>query len=147
MVPSAFTLLEQLPLTPNGKLDRRALPAPERVRAEPGAPFVAPRTPVEKVLAGIWAEVLGRERVGVDEHFFELGGHSLLAAQVVARVRTALSVELPLRRLFETPTIAGLAAAVTTQMAAEEEEELVGMLAELEAPSDDVAFPEKMNGP
>src|SRR5215211_7926366 len=109
MVPSAFVLLETLPLTPNGKLDRLALPAPSLARPELDMKFVPPRTPVEDQLVEIWKKVLGLERVGIHDDFFELGGHSLLATRVVSRVRGALRVELPLRYLFETPTIAGLA--------------------------------------
>ncbi|HEX7240513.1 MAG TPA: amino acid adenylation domain-containing protein, partial [Longimicrobiaceae bacterium] len=106
MVPGAFVVLERLPLNANGKVDRRALPAPEQGA---GAEYVAPRTPVEEVLAGIWEEVLRLERVGAEESFFELGGHSLLATQVISRVRTAFGVEVPLKALFEAPTVAGLA--------------------------------------
>jgi acyl carrier protein len=112
MVPSSFIELEGVPLTANGKVDRRALPAPDKSRPELAAAFIAPRTPVEEQLAGIWAEVLRVEQVGIHDHFFELGGHSLLATQVVSRVRHAFQVELPLRCLFETPTVAGLAESI-----------------------------------
>src|SRR5262249_2197680 len=101
--------LDALPLTPNGKVDRRALPAPESTRPQLTQPYVAPRTPVEQQLAAIWELVLGVAQVGVHDNFFELGGHSLLATQVVSRLRTTFAVELPLRTLFEAPTVAALA--------------------------------------
>ena len=114
MAPAVFVELNGLPLTPNGKVDRRALPLPDQTRPDLEAAFVAPRTPAEEQLAGIWAEVLKVERVGIHDHFFELGGHSLLATQVISRVRNAFEVDLPLRSLFETPTVAGLAESIET---------------------------------
>ena len=109
MIPSAFLFLGALPLTANGKIDRRALPVPDSGRPAGGASGVAPRTPVEEVLAKIWCEVLVLERVGAGDNFFELGGHSLLLAQVASRVRESLQLELPLRTLLEAPTVSGLA--------------------------------------
>jgi amino acid adenylation domain-containing protein len=113
MVPSAIVLLEAIPLTPRGKVDRRALPAPEWGGAAEAR--VAPRTPTEQMLAGIWAEVLGRDVVGVEEDFFALGGHSLLATRVLLRVERSFGVELPLRTIFERPTVAGLAQEIDTR--------------------------------
>ncbi|MGB6563263.1 MAG: condensation domain-containing protein, partial [Candidatus Binataceae bacterium] len=112
LLPAAFVALEALPLTANGKVDRRALPASNRTRPELEKGFVAPRTPEEELVAEIWAQVLGLERVGIYDDFFELGGHSLLATQAVSRIREAFAVEIPLRRLFEVPTVGGLAASI-----------------------------------
>ena len=109
MVPVAWVEMPSLPLTPNGKVDRKNLPAPEYQRAELAGEYQEARTPAEEVMAGIWAEVLKLDRVGIHDQFFELGGHSLLATQVVSRIRHAFQVELPLRALFEAPTVAELA--------------------------------------
>jgi hypothetical protein len=112
MVPADFVALERLPLSPNGKVDRRALPAPERVRTEDEPTYVAPRNPVEETLAAIWSEVLGVPTVGVRDDFFALGGHSLSAARVLARVRDVLLVDLPLSVTFERRTVEALAALI-----------------------------------
>ena len=109
MVPSAFVFLDALPLTPNGKVDRRALPLPDRARSEEDTKDLAPRTPTEDMIARIWTDVLGVARIGVHDNFFDLGGHSLRAMQIISRMRRVLEVEIPLRRVFETPTVAGLA--------------------------------------
>jgi amino acid adenylation domain-containing protein len=109
MIPLVFVSLDSLPRTSQGKVNRRALPVPEELPAAHDGHFTPPRTPDEELLAGIWASVLGRPQVGVDANFFALGGHSLLATRIIARLREQLQVELPLRALFETPTVAGLA--------------------------------------
>ncbi|MFF9077669.1 amino acid adenylation domain-containing protein [Streptomyces sp. NPDC014872] len=116
MVPSAFVVLDELPLTVNGKVDRRALPAPE---AEAGEEYVAPRTDTERILAGIWGDVLGVGRVGVHDDFFALGGDSISSLKVVSRLRGALGTGLSPRALFDHPTVAALAA----QVAGDEPEE------------------------
>ena len=112
MMPSAFVLLDAMPLTANGKLNRRALPMPGSSRPELETDYVAPRTPAEETLATIWAEVLKLKQIGVNDDFFQLGGHSLLATQVISRVRERFRIELPLRYLFEFPTVAGLAVGI-----------------------------------
>jgi amino acid adenylation domain-containing protein len=129
MVPSTFVALEALPLTPSGKVDRRALPAPEGDRPELQEAYLAPRTHTEEVLADVWAQVLGLDRVGVHDNFFELGGHSLLAMQVVSRLRKAFQRELPIRWFFEVPSVAQLAARVDTA----ESDDIARILDELES--------------
>jgi amino acid adenylation domain-containing protein len=133
MVPSAFVMLESLPLTPNGKIDRQQLAMLEQAHSELDGMIVAPRTPVEEVLAGIWAEVLGLEQVGIHHNFFELGGHSLLATQVISRIHDSLGVDLPLRTLFERQTIADLGEVVVQHLADDTaDDEMARLLAELE---------------
>lgn len=112
MVPSAFVMLDKMPLTSNGKVDRKALPEPDHERPTLQKAFVAPRNESEEVVARIWVEVLQLKQVGVFDNFFDLGGHSLLVTQVISRVREAFQVELPLRSLFESYTVAGLCEAI-----------------------------------
>ena len=134
MVPAAFVFLESLPMTPSGKVKRRALPAPEARRPELEDDFVAPRTAVEQTVADIWSQVLRLEKVGAHDNFFDLGGHSLLATQVVSRLRRAFGGHIPLRTLFEAPSVAELALAIVqSQAAATTPDELERMLAEIEA--------------
>ncbi|HLF04846.1 MAG TPA: AMP-binding protein, partial [Dehalococcoidia bacterium] len=140
MVPAAFVTLEALPLLPNGKMDRRALPPPENTRPQVETPFLAPRTPVEEELAGVWAQVLGLDQVGIDDNFLELGGDSLLAAQVISRVIRDFKVHLPLHALFAAPTVAQMAVVVAQRQANQASpEDVERLLAELEALSDEQA--------
>jgi surfactin family lipopeptide synthetase C len=111
-MPSAFVLLDSLPLTSNGKLNRRALPMPGQARPELETTYVAPRNHTEERLATIWSEVLKLKQIGVNDDFFQLGGHSLLATQVISRIREQLRIDLPLRYLFEHPTLAKLGLAL-----------------------------------
>jgi amino acid adenylation domain-containing protein len=137
MVPSAFVMLDALPLTPNGKVDRHVLPAPDRARPDLVNTFVAPRTPTEEVLARIWAEVLSLDRVGIHDNFLELGGHSLLATQIISRVLDRFHVGVPLRSLFETPTVADMAVVITQHQAGKAKpEEMARILAEIESLSE-----------
>jgi amino acid adenylation domain-containing protein len=141
MVPSALVRLDALPLTPNGKVDRRALPAPEGDVAAPARPYVAPRSPLESDIAVVWRDVLGVARVGIDDDFFALGGHSLLAMRVLARLVDVVPARLTLGDLFERRTVAATAALVVQRLATAEadadDDDLAGLLAELEGLSDE----------
>jgi amino acid adenylation domain-containing protein len=112
MVPELYIPLAKVPLTSNGKVDHRALPSANSAPNSESRPTVLPRTPMEKLIAQNWCEVLGKERVGIDDNFFRVGGHSLSATQVMARLGAALNLELSVRLLFESPTVAGLATAI-----------------------------------
>ena len=138
MVPSAFVFLGAMPVTRNGKLDRNALPAPDQSGHESGPSFVVPGNPVEEAIARIWAEVLKLEKIGIHDNFFNLGGHSLLATQVMSRVRETLRVDLPLRVLFESPTVAGIALKIDPELSASSKFEKVALtLAEVESLSEE----------
>jgi amino acid adenylation domain-containing protein len=140
MVPAAFEMIAALPLLPNGKINRRALPEPRFVHPETDESFVAPRTPIEQLLAVEWRDVLKLERIGIHDNFFELGGHSLLAAKVVSRVRSSLEVELGMVDLFQAPTIASLAALLFPRGAQNEsEDDLAALLGELANLTDEEA--------
>ncbi|MBN1399758.1 MAG: amino acid adenylation domain-containing protein [Anaerolineae bacterium] len=140
MLPSALVMMEQMPLTPSGKIDRRRLPAPARVRDGSAESFVAPRTPIEQEVAAVWTEVLGLERIGIHDDFFDLGGHSLLATQLCARLSDTFGLEVPLRSLFEAPTVAGLCESIVAlQISQTDDAEIAALLAELEQLSDEEA--------
>lgn len=146
MLPSAFVEMDALPLSPNGKVDRKLLPAPDGARPELEQAFVAPRNEVEQTLSNIWAEVLRLEQIGINDNFFDIGGHSLLATQVISRVEVAFNVKLPLRAIFENPTVAGLGMSlVQAQAELAGEAELLHMLEELEHLSEDEADSELSN--
>ncbi|MDY7091406.1 MAG: amino acid adenylation domain-containing protein [Acidobacteriota bacterium] len=148
MVPSTFVSLDALPTTSSGKVDRKALPEPERARSR-RAPFVAPRDPVEEAVAEIWREVLRLPEVGVHDNFFELGGHSLLATQVTSRIFESFGTELPLRRLFAEPTVAGLSTAVReaqTESLDASDEELLRRIEEMSEENLDEALSQMLAG-
>ncbi|MEW6732306.1 MAG: amino acid adenylation domain-containing protein [Acidobacteriota bacterium] len=149
MIPSVFVILESLPLTANGKVNYRALPAPDQARPELTKEFVTPRTPIEKELAKIWSELLGVEKVGIYDNFFELGGHSLLLTQLASWIRKDFRVEVPLRILFDTPTIVEMTKAILArQVKQENKAQLAQMLKELKqlSPEKVKAKLEKMGG-
>jgi acyl carrier protein len=138
MIPSIFVTIDKIPLTPNGKVNRRELPVPEFNDDAATASFVAPRTPVEETLAGIWCETLGVSQVGVESNFFNLGGHSLLATRVISQIREKFGVELPLRVLFESPTIAALAQHLDTAQSKDTElQRILSMLENVESISEE----------
>ena len=134
MVPGAFVMLKAFPLTPNGKVDRRALPPPQEDEDAGGA---APRTPEEEALAELWCQLLQRQHVGLRDDFFALGGHSLLATQMLVRIEQLFGVELPLRSLFEAPTIEDLAARIAEQRTNVDADDLEALLSSLEGLSEE----------
>lgn len=137
MIPTAMVFLETMPRTPAGKVNRQALPDPGREQMATSEGYVAPRTDLEAQIASIWAEVLGIEKVGVQDNFFELGGHSLLATQVMSRLQTQFRLEIPLRQLFDRPTVATLAELIVASELEHAGPNLDALLDELEAMSDD----------
>ncbi|MET0502734.1 MAG: phosphopantetheine-binding protein, partial [Candidatus Binatia bacterium] len=137
MIPSAFVILDALPLTPNGKIDRLGLPEPGNLRPALDNAYTAPRTPMEKKLAGIWAEVLALERVGVQDDFFDLGGHSLGAGRIISRVGAAFNVDLPLKTLFDRPTVAAMAQAILDKLVSSAQPQMIErILSEVEVMAD-----------
>jgi len=140
VVPSDFVFLESLPLTPNGKVDRRALPAPDNARPELDVAYAAPRSEIEKQLASIWAEVISTEPIGIHDNFFDLGGHSLAASRVISRVIQTFRLELPVKALFDAPTVAQMALVVEQNRAKQANEpELEQMLREVETLTEEEA--------
>ena len=130
--------MDKLSLTVTGKVNRLALPAPDTARPSLDTPFVAPRTPIEEALVEIWSQVLGIDSVGIHDNFFDLGGHSLLATQIVSRVINTFQVKVPLRSLFQSPTVADMTVVIVQQQAEKaEREDIEQMLAQLEALSDE----------
>jgi len=134
MIPAGYVFLEAMPLTTSGKVDRRALPAPEASRPELDETFAAPRTSTEETLAStIFAEVLKLKQVGIHDNFFELGGNSLQATQIVSRIRNVFQLDLPLRAIFQTPTVAGLAETIDSMRTDDAiEERRLSLLTEIE---------------
>lgn len=119
LLPSAYVMMDALPRTITGKTDRRALPSLNQLNGDGRKPYIAPRTAIEQMLAGVWSHVLGIERIGIDDNFFDLGGHSLLVTRLLSRVRAAFDVDLPMRSLFEAPTVCLLARAIKSARMAE----------------------------
>jgi acyl carrier protein len=139
MVPAAYVELDNLPLTANGKLDRLALPKPVGDNYDLHHEYVPPGSDTERVIAEVFAELLGLDQVGADDDFFTLGGHSLLATQAIARLRNAFELELEVHILFTEPTVAALARAVDERRDPDEDAELAALLAEIDSLSDEEA--------
>jgi len=138
MMPSTFVSIDAMPQTPNGKTDRLRLPMPTRDRPNLENPFVPPGTVIEAELAAIWAEVLSLDQVGINDHFFELGGDSLLATRIIARITKRFKVDIPIKTLFESPTVAQIAEILLINGAkAINDEDLPGILGEIESLSDE----------
>jgi acyl carrier protein len=116
MIPSSYVFLNDFPMTPNRKVNRKALPVPDKSYLKTERDFIYPRTATEEKLIEIWATVLGIEKIDVYDNFFDLGGHSLLATRVISRIRDQFKIDLPLRTLFMTPTVADISEAVDTVM-------------------------------
>ena len=121
MIPVSYVTLEKFPLTANGKIDRKALPLPGQDRSQLSNEYIAPRTEEEEKISLIIADLLNIEKVGINDNFFELGGHSLLATKFISRVREEFNIELPLRRLFENPTVSGLTKVLSQSEASSDE--------------------------
>ena len=128
MIPSILVRLDAMPLTPNGKIYRRGLPAPDQIGPEAEGEITRPRTPLEEVLAAMWADVLNLDEVGIDDDFFEIGGHSILVTQLVSRLRVTFQIELPMRTFFESPTVAQLAKAILSRREQGEKAERIAEL-------------------
>jgi amino acid adenylation domain-containing protein len=140
LIPAALVLLDELPLTPSGKVDRRALPAPDQNGLQLANVYQPPRTPTEETLVTIWGKVLKLDKVGIYDNFFDVGGHSLLGTQVMSRIRSAFSIDLPLRHMFESPTVAEMADVITqSQWKQASEAELAQLLGEVEATTEEDA--------
>jgi acyl carrier protein len=140
MIPAALVLLDELPLTVSGKVDRRALPAPDQNGLQLANVYQPPRTPTEQTLVAIWGEVLKLEKLGIYDNFFDLGGHSLLATQIISRIRSAFSIDLPQRHMFESPTVAVMAVIIAEdQMKRTSEDALAQILREVEATTEEDA--------
>jgi FkbM family methyltransferase len=140
MVPSAFVLLDAIPLSANGKVDRKALPPPDHARQSAASTYVAPRTLVEEQLCEMWRELLGVDRVGINDNFFDLGGHSLLLTQLATRIRAAFQVEMPLRTLFDATTVESMVVCIAEQQLEQvDEADLSDLIQELEAISPEEA--------